>query len=548
VPGILSAPTFYMNIIEQQVVSLLLKGRSVDASKLINAERSSLPIPLCRNLEGMVFRSQGKNSSAEHFFREAVLLDPHFNAAKLNLANTLNSQGRYNEALQFAKSAFEEASKPSIPVVLPYLTCLLDTARVEQALEVIKTLPKALKDDRQIQLATASCLRSQQDYNGAVEILEKLLRVDPEDILALRIFADLKGEQDPQFDPIPIYERCLSLASKKKKTATAPIKWNMSLHLLRRRDFVKGWDYYDAGLDPSVGSLGRALPSPARQYRQLDFTKIDRKRWSLVVVEQGIGDQVLFLSVLNEMIADLEKVILICESRMFPILTRSFPAVQLAHAGTLEGLEVSSYPFNGIAPIGSLQRRYRKSVEDYTRSRQPFLKVSPGQYHKYRSRLLEESGGKPIVGISWKGGFWENQQRNKAIELKNWESLFRRDDVFIVNLQYGNITKDLDWLNKQRFSIRTFPDLDFKNDLDAWLSIAAACDGIISVSTALVHFAGAVNQKVAVVMPDLQGPWILGIKDSRSIVYPNVHYFRKRLTETNDDLIRRVVAIIKSNE
>ena len=101
------------------------------------------------------------------------------------------------------------------------------------------------------------------------------------------------------------------------------------------------------------------------------------------------------------------------------------------------------------------------------------------------------------------------------------------------------------WLEERNFHLRTFPEVDFKRDLDTWLSISAACDGIISVSTALVHFAGAVNQKVAVVMPDVQGPWILGIDDTRSIVYPNVHYFRKGARETNDELIQRVIRIIR---
>ena len=46
-----------------------------------------------------------------------------------------------------------------------------------------------------------------------------------------------------------------------------------------------------------------------------------------------------------------------------------------------------------------------------------------------------------------------------------------------------------------------FPKLDFKVHIDDWVALLAACDGIVSVSTALVHFAGAVGQKVAVVMP-----------------------------------------------
>ena len=77
--------------------------------------------------------------------------------------------------------------------------------------------------------------------------------------------------------------------------------------------------------------------------------------------------------------------------------------------------------------------------------------------------------------------------------------------------------------------------------LDDWVAIAAACDGIISISTALVHFAGAVGQKVAVVMPGKQGPWHLGLEDKESMAYKNVKIFRPTIREESiDNLIQRV--------
>ena len=61
-----------------------------------------------------------------------------------------------------------------------------------------------------------------------------------------------------------------------------------------------------------------------------------------------------------------------------------------------------------------------------------------------------------------------------------------------------------------------FPELNFKVHIDDWIALAfGACDGrIVSGSTALVHFAGAIGQKVAVVMPGEQGPWHLGLEDT----------------------------------
>ncbi|MFL2656409.1 MAG: hypothetical protein ACJ0F0_02110 [Burkholderiaceae bacterium] len=76
------------------------------------------------------------------------------------------------------------------------------------------------------------------------------------------------------------------------------------------------------------------------------------------------------------------------------------------------------------------------------------------------------------------------------------------------------------------------------------MSIAAACDGIISISTALVHFAGAVGQKVALIMPEKQGPWILGLSDSQSIAYKNVRIYRREKGENMSDLVDRVASLI----
>ena len=59
-----------------------------------------------------------------------------------------------------------------------------------------------------------------------------------------------------------------------------------------------------------------------------------------------------------------------------------------------------------------------------------------------------------------------------------------------------------------------------------------------------MHFAGAVGQKIAVVMPGKQGPWHLGIDDKESMAYKNVRIFRKQGDETIEDVVKRVADLI----
>ena len=121
--------------------------------------------------------------------------------------------------------------------------------------------------------------------------------------------------------------------------------------------------------------------------------------------------------------------------------------------------------------------------------------------------------------------------------------IFRKDAIY-VNLQYGDIMEDLKYLKEKKQEIHIFPKVNFVKDLDDWLAIAAACDGIISVSTALVHFAGAIGQKVAVVMPSQFGPWHLGISDTQSIAYKNVRIYRPTEDEPLDSVVNRVANLI----
>ena len=132
---------------------------------------------------------------------------------------------------------------------------------------------------------------------------------------------------------------------------------------------------------------------------------------------------------------------------------------------------------------------------------------------------------------------------SEGISHRKLAPIFERG-ALCVNLQYGDTSKEEAFLKEKGFEFITFPKVDYKKNLEDWLAIAAACDGIISVSTALVHFAGACGQKVGIVMPEPQGPWILGIDDNWSIAYPNVAIFRRNREETVKELVDRVAGVI----
>ena len=56
-------------------------------------------------------------------------------------------------------------------------------------------------------------------------------------------------------------------------------------------------------------------------------------------------------------------------------------------------------------------------------------------------------------------------------------------------------------------------------------------------------FAGAIGQKVAVVMPS-SSPWHLGLNDEESMAYKNVRIYRPQGDEPIEKLVERVASLI----
>ncbi len=494
------------------------------------------------NREAVLSLAEKKLKESEAWLRKAVAYaDCGFDPYR-NLTTLLCEQGLLRDALPFAKTA-HEMQPDHAPTGMNYVNCLLDQARSKELIAVCDHFLQKDPKDKQFRLAKASSFRFQGRFNEAFLLLDEVLADFPEDLVAMRLQADVVAERDSAAGVV-LYNNALKKYIEVKGKPDIALQWNMCLHLLRTRDFERGWNYWELGFHRDVGTMGRTVPKQLDKAPRADrLDKIDTDKWTMVCVEQGIGDQVLFLTGMADAIDEFKKIILVCESRMEPILKRSFPQVQTIQPGMLEGWTSCHLPNNGFIPLGSLLPRYRPTVESFEKARKPILQANGDIYHQVVKQLRERAQGRPIVGISWKGGFWENQLRNKALEISNWLPIFEQG-ALCVNLQYGDTSAEQKYIQELGYEMVSFNDLDFKKDIDAWTAIAVACDGIISVSTALVHFAGACGQKVGVIMPEPQGPWILGMDDEWSLAYPEVAIFRKERNESIRSLVDRVARVI----
>ncbi len=290
--------------------------------------------------------------------------------------------------------------------------------------------------------------------------------------------------------------------------------FNKSYAYLEHRDFVTGWEGYEhrLGFPKFKDTL---LPDiPVWQGAALNGTLLVRG-------EQGLGDQILFASVLPDLLKTQQKICLQVEPRLVLLFQRSFAGVDVQP-------KTSKPPVDCMAqiPLGSLPKFYRRSLVDFNQRENPYLRADADKTKEYR-RLLSPNGEK-IIGINWRS-LNNRFAINKSIQLKDLEPIFKTPNCIFVNLQYGDSRTEIAAAKKLGIQFSQAVSIDLTNDIDSLASLVDACDELVSVSNSTVHIAGALGKTVLLMLPYRSGKlWYWSeAKSEGSLWYPSIRTFHQ---------------------
>ena len=120
--------------------------------------------------------------------------------------------------------------------------------------------------------------------------------------------------------------------------------YNLSFALLGSRDFKQGFELQEWRWKTSE-KRGQFLQSSK------PFWGGEKNKTVYVWGEQGIGDEIMFASMLPELYEECANLIVKCDSRLIPIFQRSFPS-GIEYYGRDAAVSEDSYDFH--IPMGSL--------------------------------------------------------------------------------------------------------------------------------------------------------------------------------------------------
>ncbi|MDV7340309.1 hypothetical protein RYZ26_11940 [Terasakiella sp. A23] len=209
----------------------------------------------------------------------------------------------------------------------------------------------------------------------------------------------------------------------------------------------------------------------------------------LIWAEQGIGDQLSFVSMLRDLPAGIKQVDIECEAKLVSLYQRSFPDFNVYPR---RKNRKTTYDYH--MPIGALARYLRPDLDSFTKTDAVPLVVDVDQAQNWQSWLDGLGDGKK-VGLAWRSGTSSMvRSRDAAHLIDDLGDLLKLENVQFINLFYADASEELaEVQEKLGVTIHTPPELDQFDDIDGTAALIKNLDLMVGVACAPVRLAQSVG-------------------------------------------------------
>ena len=439
---------------------------------------------------GLKLSSQGRHAEAIAQFEQALALQPDNSKVLFALGNTASQLGLAGPAEQFFRRvlALEPGRKEAI---VNLANLLRATGQYDAAIAILVPALAREPESPELQLTLGSAWREKGDFQKAAAHYQAALDASPHYAPALANLADMEADAGNRAAARTLYDKAIKADPKNGQA-----RLNRAILHLLNGDLKDGWRDYTARKE-----VPGKVPVPAGEQRLASWTGGSLLRVRLLVrAEQGIGDQILFASLIPDLASRAAQeggsLILECEPRLVSLFARSFPEVTVRPAviKTVGGTPMADYGWlkavggaNAAILMGSLPKYLRGTLEAFPA---PHRFLVPDREERARWRGIFESGsdgGKKIIGISWRSGKISGGDRAlQYAPLRDWGAFLRDTDATFVCAQYGAADEEIADLEKMSGRKILIPErLDQKNELDRTCAMLCALDTLVSAPTAV---------------------------------------------------------------
>jgi tetratricopeptide (TPR) repeat protein len=447
------------------------------------------------------------------------------------LAMCLERMGHVHKALVTYERAFElDPDDPDLLINLGLTAWSLKMTAV--AVDLFRRFVELRPDSPLGYNNLGTILCEMGETGAAIETLRSALRRMPTEAVLWNALATVLAESGRADESIVFYKEAIRLAPGFPRAYhNLGFAWS---HLGRLDEALAAYDNALArAVDPKEimegnHSRGVCLMGMGRLeegFREYEIRNSPRFRayvhhmlkapaWSgeplagkrlLVVAEQGLGDELMFATVIPDLIeavGENGKLQIAVEPRLVSLFARSFPKAEvgayddrkiISSDSSCEVRFVNWALHNGEpdfhVTMGTPLQFLRRSLGDFPK--QPLFVAEPQREKDYRRRL-DAMGSGPFVGICWRSMMQDVKRQKYFSPLDAWGPALKAKGVTFVNVQYGDCQDELAHARAAfGVDIKVFDDLDLKQDIEGAAALSAALDLVVSAPTAAAAIAAS---------------------------------------------------------
>ena len=437
--------------------------------------------------------SQNDLPGAFAAYEAALAIAPDSPVVTRRLANLAFRLGDYELAEKFYIHLLRGAEVDAA-LICGYAATLRELGRCEEAVALLKPVIGQNPQIPQLWRALGEALAAQFDRDNALIFYNEALRLAPDEAAGRMLRGWLLFEMGHEAEALEDLAAACGRFEDADDDASAAIAYAQLL--LATGDLTQGWAAYEARYRyGATQEVHYALwASHWRPGEPLAGRRL------LVCAEQGLGDEILFASLLPDVLRDLGpegELTIAVEPRLVSLFARSFPQAQvIAHrTQRVDGLLQRDFPgfdqnlIDLWALMGDFLSLYRARITDFP-GRNVFLTPDPARIAHWKA-VLDGMGDGPKIGVLWKSLKSGARRDPYFAPFAAWRDVLTTPGARFVNLQYGDTAEETRLAADWGAPLLTLPGLDVKDDLDDLAAACRALDLIVAPPNATSNIAAA---------------------------------------------------------
>lgn len=456
---------------------------------------------------GKLLKELARFEEALQSYDEAILLNPGHAESHNNRANVLKELRRHEAALESVDRAI--ALKPDFAEAHTNRgNILLRLGHLDEALASHDVAVRLSPGSADAHNNRGNALKDLNRLEEALASFDRAIAIRPEFAEAYSNRGNTLRELDRLQEATESFDKALALNPEE-----AGYRYNKSVVSLQRHFFREGFELYLSRWN----SEEFEDRSPTTHIPAWDGSQVDGD--VLLWAEQGIGDEIFYVSMLPLLDTSKHRVTLSADRRLHPAFARSFPGIALVDR--MSTMREIAGPFAAQAPMGNLGNLLGVDAVSIARRPNPYLLASAERKHQIASSN-SFLGRNLVCGISWRSGN-AKLGANRSLRLADLAPALGLSGVTFVNLQYGDVSHEIRETREQLgVEVHQLDGVDVFNDMDGLLAAIDLCDVVLTIDNVTAHLAGAAGKRSIVMVPRGKGRYWYWGGEEQSLWYPSL--------------------------